>query len=172
MILAFFEVQNYIMHQVSTVKDESKREIPMTAFLYRMMATSLVVLLSKLLLAPPASSSSGSSTKPLKPVLLTTLHMAGCTILTWGMALLGAIKVQRLTSKWQAARMLALSTVSALSMVLGNASLRYLPISFTQALGATGLVFTAVFARVLQGALVWLSIMLFVLDYWYIQTKV
>jgi len=98
-----------------------------------------VVLLNKALLTSFAFR---------QPVLLTTMHMAGFASVTWTLTLTRVYPLTRITQHW---RTLALAAVSVCSLVLGNCSLRLLPVSFSQALGSTTPVFTALFAWALQG---------------------
>uniref|UniRef100_A0A7N0TUH7 Sugar phosphate transporter domain-containing protein n=1 Tax=Kalanchoe fedtschenkoi TaxID=63787 RepID=A0A7N0TUH7_KALFE len=56
------------------------------------------------------------------------------------------VPMQTLRSRRQLLKISALSLVFCASVVSGNISLRYLPVSFTQAIGATTPFFTAVFA--------------------------
>lgn len=44
-----------------------------------------------------------------------------------------------------------LSVIFCFTIVLGNLSLKYIPVSFNQAVGATTPFFTAIFAVMLQG---------------------
>uniref|UniRef100_A0A7N0T6H1 Sugar phosphate transporter domain-containing protein n=1 Tax=Kalanchoe fedtschenkoi TaxID=63787 RepID=A0A7N0T6H1_KALFE len=56
------------------------------------------------------------------------------------------VPMQAIRSRPQFLKISALSLVFCTSVVCGNVSLRYLPVSFTQAIGATTPFFTAVFA--------------------------
>jgi len=44
-----------------------------------------------------------------------------------------------------------LASIFCVTIVLGNLSLKYIPVSFNQAIGATTPFFTAIFAFILQG---------------------
>ena len=57
--------------------------------------------------------------------------------------------LQILRSRVQYAKIAALSLVFCGSVVSGNISLRFLPVSFNQAVGATTPFFTAIFARIM-----------------------
>ncbi|KAI4382795.1 hypothetical protein MLD38_008710 [Melastoma candidum] len=54
--------------------------------------------------------------------------------------------MQTIRSRVQFFKISALSLIFCVSVVLGNVSLRFLPVSFNQAIGATTPFFTAVFA--------------------------
>jgi len=80
------------------------------------------------------------------PVFLTACHMSACALLsTLAHAYAGAAPARR-RSRGQLARVAVLGAVFCASVVAGNVSLRYLPVSFNQAVGATTPFFTAVLA--------------------------
>jgi drug/metabolite transporter (DMT)-like permease len=83
------------------------------------------------------------------PIFLTMCHMAACAALSY-VAVLGMkiVPVQMIRSRVQFMKICALSLVFCGSVVGGNISLRYLPISFNQAVGATAPLFTALFAYI------------------------
>ena len=56
------------------------------------------------------------------------------------------VPYQPLSSRTQMLKISGLSLIFCLSVVAGNVSLRFLPVSFNQAIGATGPFFTALFA--------------------------
>jgi drug/metabolite transporter (DMT)-like permease len=60
--------------------------------------------------------------------------------------LLQIVPFQQIHSKKQFLKIFALSAIFCFSVVCGNTSLRYLPVSFNQAIGATTPFFTAIFA--------------------------
>ncbi|TQE05589.1 hypothetical protein C1H46_008836 [Malus baccata] len=75
------------------------------------------------------------------PIFLTLRHMAGCTVLSYAAIVpMEVVPLQRVKSKVQLAK------ISGLSVVCGNVSLKYLPVSFNESVGATTTFFTAVFA--------------------------
>ncbi|XP_062188175.1 probable sugar phosphate/phosphate translocator At3g11320 [Phragmites australis] len=81
------------------------------------------------------------------PIFLTMCHMAACSLLSYAaIAWLRIVPMQLPRSRFQLAKIAALSLVFCASVVSGNISLRYLPVSFNQAVGATTPFFTAVFA--------------------------
>ncbi|KAJ0099591.1 hypothetical protein Patl1_20454 [Pistacia atlantica] len=81
------------------------------------------------------------------PIFLTMCHMSACAILSYfSIAFLKIVPLQPLKSKSQFFKIATLSTVFCGSVVGGNISLRYLPVSFNQAVGATTPFFTALFA--------------------------
>ncbi|CAN4109151.1 unnamed protein product [Withania somnifera] len=97
-----------------------------------------VLLLNKLLL-----SNYGFSF----PIFLTMCHMSACAILSYvSIVFLKIVPFQRIKSRSQFFRIATLSIVFCGSVVGGNISLRYLPVSFNQAVGATTPFFTALFA--------------------------
>lgn len=59
------------------------------------------------------------------------------------------VPFQQISSRKQFLKIFALSGIFCFSVVCGNTSLRYLPVSFNQAIGATTPFFTAVFAFVI-----------------------
>lgn len=59
------------------------------------------------------------------------------------------VPFQQIHSRKQFFKILALSAIFCFSVVCGNTSLRYLPVSFNQAIGATTPFFTAIFAFVI-----------------------
>ena len=85
------------------------------------------------------------------PIFLTMCHMLACSLLSYAaIAWLKVVPMQSIGSKKQFVKITGLSLVFCFSVVLGNVSLRYLPVSFNQAIGATTPFFTAVFAYVMS----------------------
>jgi FtsH-binding integral membrane protein len=83
------------------------------------------------------------------PVFLTACHMSACALLSTLAHAAGAgasSSPPRRRSRGQLARVAVLGAVFCASVVAGNVSLRYLPVSFNQAVGATTPFFTAVLA--------------------------
>ncbi|KAE9598756.1 hypothetical protein Lal_00022399 [Lupinus albus] len=81
------------------------------------------------------------------PIFLTMCHMTACSIFSYvAIAWLKVVPLQPIRSKVQFLKISALSLIFCVSVVFGNVSLRYLPVSFNQAIGATTPFFTAVFA--------------------------
>ncbi|KAF8115165.1 hypothetical protein N665_0029s0011 [Sinapis alba] len=81
------------------------------------------------------------------PIFLTMCHMTACSLLSYvAIAWLKMVPMQTIRSKVQFFKISALSLVFCVSVVFGNISLRFLPVSFNQAIGATTPFFTAVFA--------------------------
>ncbi|CAL9134953.1 unnamed protein product [Musa textilis] len=81
------------------------------------------------------------------PIFLTMCHMTACSLLSYAaIAWLKLVPMQLVRSRVQFLKISALSLVFCASVVSGNISLRYLPVSFNQAVGATTPFFTAVFA--------------------------
>ena len=83
------------------------------------------------------------------PIFLTFLHMVACTLLSYLCSVLKLVPRQYITSSQQFAKIATLAVVFALSVVLGNISLRFIPVSFNQAIGATTPVFTAIFSALI-----------------------
>ncbi|KAJ8437903.1 hypothetical protein Cgig2_031419 [Carnegiea gigantea] len=81
------------------------------------------------------------------PIFLTMCHMTACSLLSYiAITWLKIVPMQTIRSRVQFAKIAALSAIFCASVVSGNISLRYLPVSFNQAVGATTPFFTAVFA--------------------------
>ncbi|KAH7842485.1 hypothetical protein Vadar_005839 [Vaccinium darrowii] len=81
------------------------------------------------------------------PIFLTMCHMSACAVLSYvSIVFLKVFPLQQIKSRSQLLRIATLSIVFCGSVVGGNISLRYLPVSFNQAVGATTPFFTAVFA--------------------------
>ncbi|GAA0153226.1 secondary carrier transporter [Lithospermum erythrorhizon] len=84
------------------------------------------------------------------PIFLTMCHMSACALLSYlSIIFLKVVPFQRIKSRSQLLRISTLSVVFCASVVGGNISLRYLPVSFNQAVGATTPFFTAVFAYIM-----------------------
>ncbi|XP_043716009.1 probable sugar phosphate/phosphate translocator At1g12500 [Telopea speciosissima] len=81
------------------------------------------------------------------PIFLTMLHMLSCAAYSF-IAIHGLqlVPFQQILSRRQFFKIAALSVIFCFSVVCGNTSLRYIPVSFNQAIGATTPFFTAVFA--------------------------
>lgn len=85
------------------------------------------------------------------PVFLTLCHMTACSLLSYvAIACMKVVPMQSIKSTAQLLKIAGLSVVFCFSVVCGNVSLRYLPVSFNQAIGATTPFFTAVFAYVVS----------------------
>lgn len=81
------------------------------------------------------------------PIFLTMCHMTACSLLSYiAIAWMKMVPMQTIRSRVQFLKISALSAIFCASVVSGNISLRYLPVSFNQAIGATTPFFTAVFA--------------------------
>lgn len=84
------------------------------------------------------------------PIFLTLCHMMACSLLSYiAISWLKIVPLQTIRSRWQFLKISALGVIFCSSVVTGNVSLRYLPVSFNQAVGATTPFFTAVFAYLL-----------------------
>ncbi|KAE8098746.1 hypothetical protein FH972_016787 [Carpinus fangiana] len=84
------------------------------------------------------------------PIFLTMCHMSACAILSYiSIAFLKLVPLQAIKSRSQFLKIATLSVVFCASVVGGNISLRYLAVSFNQAVGATTPFFTALFAFLL-----------------------
>ncbi|KAL0341325.1 UNVERIFIED_CONTAM: putative sugar phosphate/phosphate translocator [Sesamum radiatum] len=74
-------------------------------------------------------------------------HMTACSLLSYiAIAWMKMVPMQTIRSRVQFMKISALSFIFCTSVVSGNISLKYLPVSFNQAIGATTPFFTAVFA--------------------------
>ncbi|KAK2983257.1 hypothetical protein RJ640_023377 [Escallonia rubra] len=81
------------------------------------------------------------------PIFLTMCHMTACALFSYvAIAWMKVVPMQTVRSSVQFTKIAALSLIFCASVVSGNISLRYLPVSFNQAIGATTPFFTAVFA--------------------------
>lgn len=86
------------------------------------------------------------------PVFLTACHMSASALLSSAFAAATSSgAARRPLSRGQAARVAVLGAVFCGSVVAGNVSLRYLPVSFNQAVGATTPFFTALIAYAVTG---------------------
>lgn len=83
------------------------------------------------------------------PVFLTLCHMVACTLLSYAVSLMNVVPRQGIKSRKQFVKISLLSVVFCGSVVCGNVSLRYLPVSFNQAIGATTPFFTAIFSAII-----------------------
>lgn len=84
------------------------------------------------------------------PIFLTMLHMISCAVYSFvAINWLELVPPQHILSRKQFFKIFALSGIFCFSVVCGNTSLRYLPVSFNQAIGATTPFFTAIFAFVI-----------------------
>ncbi|XAR68482.1 hypothetical protein NMG60_11003613 [Bertholletia excelsa] len=81
------------------------------------------------------------------PIFLTMCHMSACAVLSYvSIVFFKVVPLQMIKSRSQFLRIATLSVVFCGSVVGGNISLRYLAVSFNQAVGATTPFFTAMFA--------------------------
>jgi drug/metabolite transporter (DMT)-like permease len=85
------------------------------------------------------------------PVLLTLLHMLACSALCTGSVALGLVRIQWIRTRAQLSKIALLSLVFTVTIILGNVSLRYIPVSFNQAIGACTPLFTAALSFLIQG---------------------
>ncbi|GMH22731.1 hypothetical protein Nepgr_024574 [Nepenthes gracilis] len=84
------------------------------------------------------------------PIFLTMLHMLSCTAYSFAsIHCLNLVPVQHIQSSRQFLKVFALSAIFSFSVVCGNTSLKYIPVSFNQAIGATTPFFTAIFAFII-----------------------
>ncbi|KAF8402720.1 hypothetical protein HHK36_010809 [Tetracentron sinense] len=84
------------------------------------------------------------------PIFLTMCHMTACSLLSYvAIAWMKMVPMQTIRSRVQFMKISALSLIFCASVVSGNVSLRFLPVSFNQAIGATTPFFTAVFAYIM-----------------------
>lgn len=90
-----------------------------------------------------------------RPVFLTLCHMMACATLGYLLSLGKCTPIKPLKNKKQMWKVCLLACIFCLTIVLGNLSLKYIPVSFNQAIGATTPFFTAIFALLLQGESAW-----------------
>ncbi|XP_059641200.1 probable sugar phosphate/phosphate translocator At1g12500 [Cornus florida] len=98
------------------------------------------------------------------PIFLTMLHMLSSAAYSFAaVRWLQIVPFQHILSRRQFFKIAALSVIFCFSVVCGNTSLRYLPVSFNQAIGATTPFFTAIFAFLItckkESAEVYLSLL-------------
>mmetsp|Transcript_4162 Transcript_4162/g.7726 ORF Transcript_4162/g.7726 Transcript_4162/m.7726 type:complete len:386 (+) Transcript_4162:206-1363(+) len=131
-------VKAYPRKQASSVSME-----PLTLFLIFAWYTSNigVLLLNKYLLSIYGFK---------YPVFLTLCHMVACSLLSYLVSLMKLVPRQGIKSKQQFFKISVLAVVFCGSVVCGNVSLRYLPVSFNQAVGATTPFFTAIFSALIM----------------------
>lgn len=82
---------------------------------------------------------------------MTLCHMMACATLGYLLSLGKCTPIKPLKNKKQMSKVCLLACIFCLTIVLGNLSLKYIPVSFNQAIGATTPFFTAIFALLLQG---------------------
>jgi drug/metabolite transporter (DMT)-like permease len=85
------------------------------------------------------------------PLLLTLLHMLTCSLLCGTLSTVRILQLERCQTRGQLSKVVLLSVVFCSTVVLNNVSLRYLPVSFNQAVSATTPAFTAVLTFFVQG---------------------
>jgi drug/metabolite transporter (DMT)-like permease len=83
------------------------------------------------------------------PAFLTLCHMMACSLLSAALVASGRVTYQPIRSSSQLLKIASLAALFCLSVVLGNVSLSYIPVSFTQAIGATTPAFTAVLSFII-----------------------
>lgn len=87
-----------------------------------------------------------------KPVFLTLCHMISCSLFANMTVALGTMPKKDVKTCRQGAKIAVLALVFCLSVVLGNVSLRFMPVSFNQAVGATSPFVTAVLSCLILGS--------------------
>ena len=85
------------------------------------------------------------------PAFLTLCHMLACSLMSYFLAASQVATLQPVKSKQQFYKIATLAIIFCITIVLGNVSLRFIPVSFNQALGATTPAFTAILAAVMMG---------------------
>lgn len=86
------------------------------------------------------------------PVFLTFCHMMACSAASYAVAASGLVPLHAVRSRAQLAKVTVLALVFCVTVVLGNVSLRFIPVSFSQAIGATTPAFTAMLSLMLLRA--------------------
>jgi len=77
------------------------------------------------------------------PIFLTMMHMVMCAFLSMTVRASGIVPKQAIKGRKHAIKIAVLAVVFVASVVGGNISLRFIPVSFNQAIGATTPFFTA-----------------------------
>jgi drug/metabolite transporter (DMT)-like permease len=77
--------------------------------------------------------------------------MIACSIMSYGLAASSLVTLQPVKSRQQFYKIATLALIFCVTVVLGNVSLRFIPVSFNQALGATTPAFTALIAAIMLG---------------------
>lgn len=90
-------------------------------------------------------------------MFLTLCHMIACCLLSYVLSLTKSYPIRALKSRKQLWKVCLLATIFCITIVLGNMSLKYIAVSFSQAVGSATPFFTAVFALMLQGTC-WLGV--------------
>ena len=80
------------------------------------------------------------------PVFLTLCHMLACSTMSYAVAASRMVPLQPVKSRRQFVKISLLALIFCFTVVLGNISLRFIPVSFNQAIGATTPAFTALLA--------------------------
>lgn len=75
-----------------------------------------------------------------QPVFLTVCHMFACVVLSSAFSTTTYVPKKSIQSGRQLVKIAVLATVFALSVVLGNISLKFIPVSFSQVLFAMYLI--------------------------------
>ncbi|EFJ50855.1 plastidic phosphate translocator [Volvox carteri f. nagariensis] len=92
-----------------------------------------------------------SSTGFHYPVFLTLCHMLASLSIGLLASVSQVLPLKPIKSRQQAYKIVILSAVFCTTVVLGNVSLKFIPVSFNQAIGATTPFFTAILAYLMQG---------------------
>jgi drug/metabolite transporter (DMT)-like permease len=77
--------------------------------------------------------------------------MLACSIMSYALAISNTVTLQPVKSRRQFYKIATLALIFCVAVVLGNVSLKFIPVSFNQAIGATTPAFTAVMAAVMLG---------------------
>lgn len=77
--------------------------------------------------------------------------MVTCSLLSMGVAATRLLPTHRVRSRQHLIKIVVLAAVFCVTVVLGNISLRFIPVSFNQAIGATTPAFTAVLHTLMTG---------------------
>lgn len=77
--------------------------------------------------------------------------MLACSVMSYALAISNTVVLQPVKSRQQFYKISTLALIFCIAVVLGNVSLRFIPVSFNQAIGATTPAFTALLAAVMMG---------------------
>ena len=81
------------------------------------------------------------------PIFLTMCHVIMCALMTMTVRVTGVVPKQTIKCRSHAFKISILALVFVASVVAGNISLRFIPVSFNQAIGATTPLFTALLSH-------------------------
>lgn len=82
---------------------------------------------------PLADVAAADAARPYRcPVFLTLCHMLACSCMSYTVAASRCVPLQAVKSRQQFYKISLLALIFCLTVVLGNVSLRFIPVSFNQ----------------------------------------